>query len=676
MAIFSEQLALIAAARKNYAEAEQNLYRAKIAVQRSQGNIPTEAHRQELAGPTKLYNDTRSSVAQAIATLHGNGGITKVVAELDGHLPIMLFPLRLETRFGRNSTTGGSQLWIRIYPDDISVNRHERWLTEAEAEAGKVYWTLLLEAEKSSDTEAKRQAWNQLRERFGMQRALWTARQTKPNNWAERLLTALDFPIQDTKTHGWTRAPRSAALPDRFSAIFIQENKVLNSPDKHIGAFIPDTLILGPDPFDDDNSFSKTDGEIKFGEDFAWMADFQKAVEKGMGIVVDNPEQYMRDGKIERLYVVGILASATPTDSATLLADLLENHYYSSNKGFALVPQGTPTNNTEDSDSGFTRDEDWLAQGFFDDSASSVFTEKPDCDGQRLETALGIRAGVLDKVAKADTRDIEEALIMNRALYPATLGYFRDILMHTVLGEQTSGKLRRFFTNYVTGRGPLPTVRVGDQPYGVLLTSDLLTWSTSPNADPFYDGLLRVLRDFQQRWNQLVAAKVPYVGKSSGSSADEMLLEILALEPTSVAFRQRLGYMYDILSIASKTRTGFTQDAQNKHNTWMAYLTANGFVQRTNPPNKPLISHLFWQDNVKTVTVPAENLIDGLAPSETEPIPPIAPGQRNYVGRLLEWKTVEEFKNQSFGTGQNRSRPRVLLAVASGDFTPAHRFGH
>lgn len=660
MATFSEQLALIAAARKKYTDAEQNLYRAKIAIHQSKGNVPPTQYNQLLATEAKLHADARAGVAKAVADLHARAGVTKMMAEMDGHTPILLFPLRLETRFGQNAA-GKSQLWIRIYPDDICVDRHERWLTKEEAEAGKAYWIDLLEAEKKSDEAAKRAAWAQLRERLGMQRALWVARQTKPQNWEARLTSPLVFPVQqDTKSHGWTRAPRSAALPDRFAAVFVRDNTVISKPEDHVGALLPDTLILGPDPFDDDNSFSKKDGEVQFGEDFAWMADFKKAVDKGMGIIVDDPERYMKGNKIERLYVVGILNSADRKDSAHLLADLFENHYYSTRKGLALVPQGTPTNNTEEGESGFVQEEDWLPKGYFDSPTVPLFVEKPDCDGKRLETALGIRAGVLDLVEKAGIREMEEAQAMNYALYPATLGYTVEILMHTVLGEKTAWQLRRFFSDHVTGRGPLPTLRVGDQPYGILLTSDLKTWKNTPGTDPFYDGLLRVLRDFQQKWDALVTSKVPFVGKTS-NNPDELFLEIMALHPTSVAFRQRLGYMYDVLSMASKTKpqAEFVLSANNRHNAMMGYLKTNGFTATKSPPNKPLASHLFWHDNQKTVALSNLNLIDGLEPSETDPVAPIAPGMPNYIGRLLEWKTVEAIKDQDFGA--NQKAPTNLL---------------
>src|SRR5258706_9420893 len=42
--------------------------------------------------------------------------------------PIMLLPLRLETRF--KDTDKGEQLWVRVYPDEVAVTTHEKILTD------------------------------------------------------------------------------------------------------------------------------------------------------------------------------------------------------------------------------------------------------------------------------------------------------------------------------------------------------------------------------------------------------------------------------------------------------------------------------------------------------------------------------------------------------------------
>ena len=55
--------------------------------------------------------------------------------------PLVLLPVRLETRFGAEN--GHPTLRVRIYPDEVHVDDLVRGLTSDEAEAGKTYWTAI-----------------------------------------------------------------------------------------------------------------------------------------------------------------------------------------------------------------------------------------------------------------------------------------------------------------------------------------------------------------------------------------------------------------------------------------------------------------------------------------------------------------------------------------------------
>ncbi|MGP4090920.1 hypothetical protein, partial [Streptomyces sp. KR55] len=76
----------------------------------------------------ELLLDLRELSDRAI----GRSDPATFVATLDGRLPICLLPVRLETRFFAN----GSELRIRIYPDQVHLDAHEPELTEAEIAAG------------------------------------------------------------------------------------------------------------------------------------------------------------------------------------------------------------------------------------------------------------------------------------------------------------------------------------------------------------------------------------------------------------------------------------------------------------------------------------------------------------------------------------------------------------
>jgi hypothetical protein len=55
-----------------------------------------------------------------------------LLATLDAKFPITMLPVRLEARYATNATA----LNVRIYPDQIHIDGHERELTAAESQAG------------------------------------------------------------------------------------------------------------------------------------------------------------------------------------------------------------------------------------------------------------------------------------------------------------------------------------------------------------------------------------------------------------------------------------------------------------------------------------------------------------------------------------------------------------
>ncbi len=224
-------------------------------------------------------------------------------------------------------------------------------------------------------------------------------------------------------------------------------------------------------------------------------------------------------------------------------------------KGIAVIAQGTPTNNTDAQGAGYTTRDD--ADASFD----RVFVTRslPDAedwrvktDGQWLADALGLDPALVHGIAGAFGTDQAEAMLANTALWPATLGYFMETMMAPVFSLDAIDAVRDFFLDNVSGRGRLPALRIGRQPYGLVVTTAMRrlqlggrvasvprTWLGKPrvhSAEQIATAIHAITATVAADWTALAAA-VPRLG--SGSNIDRTLLDVIGLHPASVEFAQR-----------------------------------------------------------------------------------------------------------------------------------------
>ncbi|MBN7812313.1 hypothetical protein J0A68_15275 [Algoriphagus sp. H41] len=657
MATFLEQIKKIKQLRETYSSAEKSSYSDKLemaskAKKGTSVTMSSASKQKEL-----LFRQTEVSLNAAITGLLAVNHRT-LTRELSGDLPIVMLPVRIETRFV--TPVGAAQeLWVRIFPDDIHADTHEPLLAEKEVEAGEEYWAKragLHSFPPGEEAESKKKlAWENLKAvSISPQRAIWIAKATRPLNWPKTDSPPpanLDFPKHTQfKESSWTRAARTQALPDRFVLTIFAHGKAVH---EQVGAVIPDTVFLGPDPLATEQPFAKKEDEIVFQEEIAWLQSFDKAVAKGLGMKVKlSPAMRVADGSIERITVLGLLHSADPESGKKLVEDLFENHHYSS-KGLSFLPQGTPTNNTETGASGYSRNEDNLSKGYYEEQAVPA---NPQSDLDLFAQGFGINREVLKDLSHAAQMDHFDNLMMNRALYAATLAYYFEELMEPAIKEADAVQIRSFFTSFVTARGPLSAIRVGDQPYGVLLTSDLSRWNEAASGK-FFIGLAEVLKRLQSVWDQL-SAKVPRVGMPGDSW--EILLKILGLQPGSVAFRQRLGNLPDY-SLASPlvNQSFFNVEIKNLNQRIVEFLTTLGFNPLAKGNFYPLISNMvFYQ---WTNPIGADKLIlPDVAASDAEFLPKLPKSGLNYAEYMGTRCTLAEIETVNFGGDKP---PRSLLAL-------------
>jgi hypothetical protein len=550
------------------------------------------------------------------------------LAQLSDRTPILLVPLRIETRFKTIVTEAGGgqdQLWVRVYPDDIAVDAFEPLLSESELANAAIYSAAIAAA--GDDEGQQRAAWRALVSAHGSGRAYWIT-QTYQSNGA----------TPDTKLGGWTQAPKTNILPERLVLMAFNEGQEAPAIEA-IGHPIPANLALGPDPsLDESEQIQIKDGNLVVNDALKWMVDFDAAVAQGMGFRIALTPAQARRG-FDKLYVLGVRMTADSANGQALLETLI-NHHHFSRKGFSLLPQGVPTNNTEKEGAGYSWKED--PDVSFDQYFRSATLADPldvdnKNDGRTLAEWLGIKPEVLQPVAYYYHTDQREARAMNKALWPGTLGYFLESMMAPVFGEETLRQTRDFFVRFVSGRGPAPAFRAGKQPYGVLPATPFrrMAWMKRLEQVDYLSRLYNVLNRMASDW-ETMTADVSRVGKPG--DPHQLLLDIVGLNASSVEFYSRNAQSFEQwfntmklegfggAIIALLIAGGYVQSGKD-------LLAQFGYVIGDTDKDTPDILRKFFFDRGDLLKGP---VVDDVPLSETKTVRPYTTDGRNYIAWLAD----------------------------------------
>ena len=654
-----------------------------------------------------LIGDAEANIHAVLDELMFELDPRSLVSWLDDTIPIFMMPLRVETRFmtvkhiarvgadrapyipaprveivqGEVVVTpqpvsvhqmfatynempvieDSRELWVRIYPDDIAIHTHEEPLTKTEIEAGETFWKHFWYA--GPDESLRIGAWRGLVGGRGPERAAWVAKKTVPSNHSSRPTTTTDpelplspLPVFPTtyseKDSAWTQMPHSRVMPDRVIVRLYQGNSYREVVGKHI----PDPLPVSLDPTDQVNTIDTAGGDLTLPDKLLWMQDFEAAEKVGMGIRVPLNAWEWQDG-FDKIIVAGVKTSADKEEGKVLLEGLIENHHYT-NTGFSVVKQGTPTNNTEDAKSGHTEDQSDDDALFQLELGDPLFTPTADItqkrDGQYLADALGIEYDILQNIRNTELMDVKEAMCMNTALWPTTLGYYLRHLMHPLFTESDMVKVRTHFNNYVLGRGRIPAIRVGSQPYGILATSaySKFDYNGSDENSIFLKGLYNnVLKNMVSTWDYLVATKVTYAAAPGVLNAgkNSQFLNIVGLHPSSVEFYQRFVsgsyFLWNLYNYSRRIQGYGTSNVsylEPLSASFIPDLHVRGFNWITPP-------RIFDLNHVKQHKYLNGPVIDRLKFSEERRIEAMGSNNENYIDWLImsNWEQIkaEDFSN-------------------------------
>jgi len=442
--------------------------------------------------------------------------------------PLLMLPARLETRFL------DTELCVRVYPDQVFVDAHEPELSDAEVTAGTAYWDAVWRAGNPPPAiEDAKRPWRTLAAAFGPARAAWIAAAMTPVNIGEQPgAPVLDgqpapadpaYPEPVPRASSWEQPPRARALPDRWILALIQGGQVTG---RFLSAPVTPGLAVGPTPQPGTQA-----ADIPVDEGMRWMVDFAAAEAAGMAWRVPLTAD-QRAGGFDRLLVYGVRADPKLTGPDDL-AGLLACHHYTD--GLSFVPQGSPTNNTPDAASAFSRADPGYEISFAVERGVPL-TGDPAGDGPQAAALLGLPAEVFGHVRFADRPEQAGAQAMAAALWPATLGYYLAQMMPGLLTTDQAGQARDYFTGQVRARGPVPALRTGPQPYGILPATSLRLWQLPAESFPVEAAIVPVLLRLLPVW-LASAQSAPHLGGTGDPDAD--LAGILGMDASSMAYRGR-----------------------------------------------------------------------------------------------------------------------------------------
>ena len=406
------------------------------------------------------------------------------IGRLDAAFPMVLLPVRLETRF--HSWAEQHELRVRLYPDSIHVHTHDPVLTVAEREAGLAYWR--------NGWEDEPRAWTDLLREFPAPRAAWIVRATEPTNLETRPQGQPIFPEFEVRSEAWVRAPEARLLPDRWLVLaFRGDQEVLRGAT----AAVREHLAVGFDPQSPPGEgVDIVAGELRLDPELAWAVDFAEAEKAGMAARLPLAAEDLQLG-FDLVLAVGVKGSLTPDEAARGLRDLLDGHHFAG--GLAFVRQGTPTNNMEGGRAGYPPHDPGGERRFALERGEPL--ELPvTSDGARAMRALGLERTLVAHVDRADSGEQEVSRAMNQALWPVTWGYYLRQMMAPHLSDDAIEQTRRHFVEHVRGRGPLPALRVRAQPYGLLPITSLSRWTPLDGATTLERELPALLRRLAPHW--------------------------------------------------------------------------------------------------------------------------------------------------------------------------------
>lgn len=402
----------------------------------------------------------------------------------------VLLPLRLETRFFPPSGANGWKLRVRVVPDAASIDRHDPDPTAGELDDLELF---LGACQGDLASERGKAEWSRFAARHGAARAAWLVRTFPPVPGSAPIKIARPSTLSTGRTPA-----RISGLPPTLE-IWLARGGLPAVPVATLKVDSSQLTLDMPDP--------KAATE-------PWWTSFQSAVAAGLGAEIDLGASAH---DIDVLYVVGTGGD----DPATLFCA----HRDSGRLGVLTI--GTPTNTVDGEPAAdLAKDPDTWRTLLLTGGGSGI-----DAQAMRaVSTALTGQDETLRPLPGGGAHHLAVNQAMLAALWPAVFGHG----LNDVLGVEGTPAAGAWALDNVVPEGPFPSIRIEDQPYGLLPVTALASWKPEANDPPVEEAMRSSLLDLRDIWVAAAEKRGTVVGADT-----DRLLEVIGQTPRSMAYSYR-----------------------------------------------------------------------------------------------------------------------------------------
>ncbi len=412
----------------------------------------------------------------------------------------VLLPVRLETRFIPPMGGHGWLLRVLVSPDEASIDRHDPVPSEVELDSLERMWN---QAQGNLDSPEGTAAWRVLSDRVGGARAAWLVR---------------NFPALPPDPDGviHVQRPATTRTQPRMSCIagFPPQLELWVAR----GAAAPQLLatstveasLLGLDF-----------GDPQGGNDARWWNDWEIAVKAGLGFEVDLGMAVPNDLRV--VYVVGLGGE----DPVVLFGP------HRDSGALGLIEPGTPTNTVDGAPAAsLAKDaEVWRTIAMAPDSAEA--------GSLSISQALVGRPNVFGKLPGDGFDHLTPGQSLLAALWPALWGHGLKDVWNQGTAVLDVGL---WAGQHVVPEGPLPPIRIKDQPYGLLPATSLRRWEPVSGDPPLEENQRPGLAQALGQWSSAAES----AGTVAGADTDT-LLRLLGRTSSSNGYAYRNFVSLDLL---------------------------------------------------------------------------------------------------------------------------------